>query len=799
MNVLVVDDCAEARAELRVLLEGHHHQVREARHGAEALALARQSPPDLLVSDLLMPVMDGFTLLGQIRQDEQLRDIPFVVYSATYTDTKVEKLVLGLGADAFIVKPAEPDAFMERLGALLAAPRPVLLAPLVTEGEERLRRQNEALVHKLEGTIRNANRMEEMLREELQQRILVEQRLTASEALLRLVIDTEPECVKLLDSKGCLQEMNAAGLAMIEADNLDAVRGMPILGVIVPEYHTEFETLHRRVMSGGKGTLVFELLGLKGTRRWLETTSVPLYEGEHVVSALAITRDVTKAKRAQEDLARSEGMFRAISDHSNVAIVLTQGFRILYANQRLAEISGYTPEELGDVPELLALVSEEDKPVVRSAIESVVPDMSGPFSMVVTGFRKDGERLTLDMAGSAVDFGEGACILWTAVDLSEQRRVEGALRRSESRFAAAFEAAPMVMVISTLAEGRYIDVNPSFLRMFGYRREEVIGRTAADLGVWAQARDRNDILQAVATGAEAPEHECLLRTKSGELRVGLVAVTPIQVDDVPCLLSLARDVTDRKNAETSLAKLTAELELRVEDRTKELALANRELAAFSHSVSHDLRAPLRHINGFLSMAVDLAQEKMPEDVRGYVDQALCAAKRMNQLISDLLDFSRTGRSALSFSDVDLGDVLREVLVEHTDDWKGRDIEWDVGPLPSVRGDRALLVLALSNLIRNAIKFTRGREKAAIKVGSQAGPQEWVFFVRDNGAGFDMRYSDRLFGVFQRLHDQHEFDGTGIGLANVRQIVERHGGRAWAEGEVDVGATFWFSLPRIDEN
>lgn len=238
-----------------------------------------------------------------------------------------------------------------------------------------------------------------------------------------------------------------------------------------------------------------------------------------------------------------------------------------------------------------------------------------------------------------------------------------------------------------------------------------------------------------------------------------------------------------------------QLERQVCERTAELAAKNKELEAFSSSVSHDLRAPLRHIDGYLTLLRDSAGPTLGEEDHRYVDMIARATRRMGTLIDDLLSFSRSGSAQMNRSAVDLEALVNDVLAEMAPETRGRDIHWEMAKLPVVEGDQAMLRVVLVNLISNALKYTRKRERAEITIGClPERPDEVVIFVRDNGAGFDMKYSDKLFGVFQRLHRVEDFEGTGVGLATVFRIVARHGGRAWAEGAIDFGATFYFSLP-----
>lgn len=242
-------------------------------------------------------------------------------------------------------------------------------------------------------------------------------------------------------------------------------------------------------------------------------------------------------------------------------------------------------------------------------------------------------------------------------------------------------------------------------------------------------------------------------------------------------------------------KLNAELEARVLSRTSELEAANKELEAFSYSVSHDLRAPLRHASGYVDLLVNRFREGLPEKAIHYLDSVADSVRQMGLLIDDLLQFSRTGRSEMRRAAVDMNGVVGEVLEPLRQDSAGREVDWVIGGLPVVFCDAALLKLVWTNLLGNALKFTRTRPQARIEAGFREEGAEFVFFVRDNGVGFDMRYAKNLFGVFQRLHTTQEFEGTGIGLANVRRIVLRHGGRTWAESEPEKGAAFYFTLPK----
>jgi signal transduction histidine kinase len=259
---------------------------------------------------------------------------------------------------------------------------------------------------------------------------------------------------------------------------------------------------------------------------------------------------------------------------------------------------------------------------------------------------------------------------------------------------------------------------------------------------------------------------------------------------------LKAEIAERKRAEEEVYQLNQDLGRRVLERTEELNNANKELEAFAYSISHDLRAPLRHINGFLEMLQEHASAQLDAEGQHYMKRISEATRRMSALIDDLLSFSRMSRNEMSKARVDLNELLQDVIREFKPDTEGRDIHWNITPLPCVMADRAMLRMVFVNLISNALKFTSLRSPAEIEINWKEGAgKELIIFMRDNGVGFDMRYADKLFGVFQRLHHVNEFEGTGIGLANIRQIINRHGGKTWAEGEVGQGATFYFSLPQ----
>lgn len=336
--------------------------------------------------------------------------------------------------------------------------------------------------------------------------------------------------------------------------------------------------------------------------------------------------------------------------------------------------------------------------------------------------------------------------------------------------------------------------NRGATELYGWTAEEALGKNSRQLFKTVFPSPVEDIRrELLETGRWEGE---LKKNKADGTQVVVASRWSLRRDEqerAVAILETNNDITERKRREEEIQSLNQELG----KRSAELESMNKELEAFAYSISHDLRAPLRHMAGFTELLQKKVGKTVDEKSNHFIAMILDSAKRMGNLIDDLLAFSRIGRAEAQKSRVNLGQLVNEALTEVRQDTEGRDIVWKIGELPDFYGDRSMFRLVLVNLLSNAIKFTGTRKKALIEIGCADGNRDdLIVFVKDNGVGFDMKYVNKLFGVFQRLHPADTFDGTGIGLATVQRIIHRHGGRVWAEGAVDSGATFYFSAPKL---
>ncbi len=413
--------------------------------------------------------------------------------------------------------------------------------------------------------------------------------------------------------------------------------------------------------------------------------------------------------------------------------------------------------------------------------------------------REDGSMGWVVSRGEAVKDAGGriVCMRGTVQDITHRKQTEDALRESEDKFRTAFAKAAIGQAMTDL-EGRFLEANDAYSLITGYSRQELTAITFHQVIHPDDLDSCLAILKRMMAGeiADFVVQNRYLRKNGTVVWVRKsVSLARDQQGNPWRIIALLEDVTVRKRIEDEICLLNEELEQRVQARTEELEATNKELEAFSYTVSHDLRAPLRAVDGFSKALLEDCGESLSDEGRHYISVIRKGAQNMGALIDDLLTFSRLSRLPLQKRTIETKRLVHDVLAELGAYQEGRQTDLRIADLPSCEGDPALLKQVWQNLLANALKYSRGRSLSVIEIGAthdgEAAP--CVYHVRDNGAGFDMRYAPKLFGVFQRLHRADEYEGTGVGLAIVQRVIHRHGGRIWAEAQVDKGATFYFTL------
>ncbi|MBX3300698.1 MAG: PAS domain S-box protein [Nitrospira sp.] len=527
------------------------------------------------------------------------------------------------------------------------------------------------------------------------------------------------------------------------------------------------------------------------TRRWFQMTVSPL---SAVVGRAVITYvDITSRKTAEE----AQGFLAAIVTGSPDAIITKSLNGTIRTWNRGAEgLFGYAAEEIiGQSVDRLVPEERRDEEV---KLRNRVLLGTSVEQFETQRCHQRGRRIDVSISMSPIrdEGGRIVAIAQTMRDITFRKLSEEALRRSEERYRALTTNIPQ-LIWSCRPEGACEYLSEQWLAYTGTTVEQNVGYGWLSLihPDDAPVVDRS-WKEAVASGSPY-NTEYRLRAADGTYHWHLARATP-QLDqqgNICGWFGTTTDISPQKESEAILARMNAQLE----SKSEALAAANKELEAFSYSVSHDLRAPLRTMTGFAQALIEDYGDKLEPEAARYLRTISNGASQMGRLIDDLLSFSRLSRQKLSMSSISIAKVVREIRDDLSADQAGRTIEWDVADLPTCRGDRTTVKLVLANLLGNALKYTRPRDVAKIQVGWQADDQQPTFcriFVNDNGVGFDMRYADKLFTVFQRLHRAEEFEGTGVGLAIVQRIVHRHGGRVWAQGQPNAGATFWFTLELV---
>lgn len=503
--------------------------------------------------------------------------------------------------------------------------------------------------------------------------------------------------------------------------------------------------------------------------------------------------DITERKRAEQATRTLAAEKQALLDDVPVAIVYVRNGRIADCNRRCEEIFSYRRDEL--IGETVGRLFHDERGL-DALLRGAASSAPSPHAQESVLLRSDASALHAYISVRQLehDVQAGGETIWIFSDDTARRRALDAARREENFSAALVRSMPGAFFLLD-ATGTLRRWNENLQVLTGLSATHLLGKATLELF----PPESHPLLKRQARRAlihRDASFEADLLAADGEPLAHAFSLYRIDLDGQPHLLGTGLDIRAQKEAERSVVALNQRLETRVRERTAELLTAMRELESFSYSVSHDLAAPLRGIDGFSRMIEEDYAEKLDDRGRDYLQRIRAATQRMHRLIDDLLGLARITRNEMNRQSVDVSALVRDIAAEMTRSEPQRRAEFLIQPSMRVYADANLLRIAIDNLLRNAWKFTGRHETARIEVGSLQRDRELVYFVKDDGAGFDMRYASKLFGPFQRLHSVGDFTGSGIGLAIVHRIVHRHGGRIWAEAEVERGACFYFTLESV---
>lgn len=472
-------------------------------------------------------------------------------------------------------------------------------------------------------------------------------------------------------------------------------------------------------------------------------------------------------------------------------IVLDADLKVISANRAFYQVFKTKPEET--VGKLIYDIGNQqwNNPKLRVLLEEILP-MNTSFDdfEIEHDFSHIGERIMLLNARRIYGVANKTEMILLAIeDITERKHAE-VLSASEIKYRRLFESSKDGILLLDFDTGKITDINPFLINLLGYSKVDFLFKYFWDVNIFKNVMASRDNFLELQNKEYIRFEDLPLQTKDGKkIDVELIS-TVYDVDNRKTIQYNIHDITERKQMEHKLN----EAYQKIKTRTKELEMINENLDSFAYSVSHDLRAPLRAISGFSQVLIDTQGDKVNKEMRHYLDRISEGAKKMGQLIDDLLGFSRATRSEIKYETINVEDIVNGLVKAYRDVELDRDIEFIINPLGEVEADKEMLKVVFSNLLQNAVKFTIDRKKARIEIGSEQKEDYMQFYVKDNGIGFDMKYKDKLFKAFQRLQTDERFSGTGIGLTTVERIVSKHGGNIWAEGEVDKGAEFCFTLP-----
>lgn len=759
IRILILEDVAAdvVRINHELRQAGMNFRSKRVDTRADFLHELGHNPPDVILSDHGLPSFDGFAALALAR--DQCPNVPFIFVSGSQGEI-VALETFRSGATDYVLK----DHLAELAPAIERA---------LCKADDRTKRQES------------------------------DTELRENEERFRLVMEgIKDYAIFMLDKQGRVTFWNAGAQLIFgwHADEAkgrnfatfytdeDAAAGKPQLALKTAAAEERFMEEGPRVGKGGK-------------KFNANVVITPARNGGGKLRGFTqVTRDITGRRQTEAELRRSESLKAFILETALDAIILIdREGKIQEWNPAAQRLFGYPREQ--------AVGKSPDDLIVPRRIWEIYHDgltqylMTGVGSLIgrpieLTLRRADGREFAAELSISRDLREEPPRCTAIVRDITERKQAEAALRESEERYRTLVENVKGYAIYLLNPEGRVTMWNVGAERIQGYTAAEILGQPFDTFFTPEDVKRKlpEQLLKRAELEGRAAYDGQRVRKDGQRIWIqGIVTALRDENGRLRGFSKVAHDVTRQKEADDKIHQLNVELEQRVAERTAQLEAANKELEAFSYSISHDLRAPLLRISGFADILQTEGAPSLDEKGLKHLRTITEGVHQMSRLIDALLDFSRMGRAEMRREKVSVSRLVAEARHELVQETEDRKIEWTVGELPETRGDPIMLRQVFVNLISNALKYTRARNPAKIEIGAKSEGGETVYFVRDNGVGFDMNYAGKLFGVFQRLHPAREFEGTGIGLANVQRILRRHGGRIWAESAVDRGATFYFLI------